>query len=79
VSSSSKVWAACRYGGVDAFLEPTEDRGEEGDRLLLPAGASGTRHPIVQMHRETYADTPWSRRQDGGLAEPCILIRSRPC
>ena len=43
---------------TDAFLEPTEDRGEEGDRLLLPAAASGTRYPIGQMHRETYADTP---------------------
>ena len=47
-----------QIGGVNAFLEPTEDRGEEGDRLLLPAAASGTRYPIGQMHRETYADTP---------------------
>ena len=47
-----------QIGGVDAFLEPTEERGEERDRLLLPAAASGTRHPIGQMHRETYADTP---------------------
>ena len=46
-----------QIGGVDAFLEPTEDRGEEGDRLLLPAAASGTRYPIGQMHRET-CDTP---------------------
>jgi hypothetical protein len=47
-----------QIGGVDAFLEPTEDRGEEGDRLLLPAAASRIRYPIGQMHRETYAVTP---------------------
>jgi hypothetical protein len=47
-----------QIGGVDAFLEPTEDRGEEDDRLLQRAAASGTRYPIGQKHRETYADTP---------------------
>jgi hypothetical protein len=47
-----------QIGGVDAFLEPTEDRGEEGDRLLLPAAASRIRYPIGQMRREMYAVAP---------------------
>ena len=29
--------AALQIGGVEAFGEPAEDRGEEGDRLLRPA------------------------------------------